>query len=312
MTGRRDHYAHILEQARRLPRIRVCIVHPTDGHVLQAAAEAEAAGLITPILVGPRARIQTAATASGIDIASWRLVDTPHSHAAAEQSVIIAASGEADALMKGALHTDELLTAVLAKTAGLRTESRVSHAYVLDVPMYHKPLIVTDAAVNIAPSLDDKADICRNAINLWRSLFGDARKPKLAVLSAVETVMSAMPSTLDAAALCKMAERGQISGAIIDGPLAFDNIISRDAAADKGLVSDVAGDADIILVPNIETGNALAKELIYLGHAQAAGIGLGARVPIILTSRADSVHTRLLSCALAQYLTDARQKGLIK
>lgn len=312
LTRPADHYSHILESGRVLPRITVAIIHPVDTHTLEAAADAQAEGLITPLLIGSRDRIEKAAQDARIDISGWRLVDAAHSHAAAETGVALAACGEADALMKGALHSNELLAAVVTQTSGLRTERRVSHAYILDVPLYHKPLIITDAAVNIAPDLDEKADICRNAISLWRSLFGDDRLPKVALLSAVETVMSAMPSTIDAAALCKMADRGQITGAILDGPLAFDNIISREAANDKGLVSPVAGDADIIVAPNIETGNALAKELIYLGHAQAAGIGLGARVPIILTSRADSLRTRRLSCVVAQYLVDARRKGWLK
>jgi phosphate acetyltransferase len=307
-----DHYSHILESGRVLPRITVAVIHPVDAHALEAAADAQDEGLITPILIGPQARIRKAAGETGTDISGWMLIDVEHSHAAAETGVAMAARGEVDALMKGALHTDELLTAVVAKEAGLRTERRMSHAYILDIPMYHKPLIVTDAAINVAPDLEEKADICRNAISLWHSLFGDERPPKVALLSAVETVISAMPSTIDAAALCKMADRGQITGAILDGPLAFDNIISREAADDKGLASPVAGDADIIVVPNIEAGNALAKELIYLGHAQAAGIGLGARVPIILTSRADSLRTRRLSCVVAQYLVEARRKGRLK
>ncbi len=307
-----DHYSHILEGGKALPRITVAVIHPVDAHALEATADAEATGLIAPILIGPKERIQKIAQDARIDISGWPLIDVEHSHAAAEAGVAMAARGQVDALMKGSLHSDELLTAVVAKTSGLRTERRVSHAYILDIPMYHKPLIITDAAVNIAPNLDEKADICRNAISLWHSLFGNDRLPKVALLSAVETVMSALPSTIDAAALCKMADRGQITGAILDGPLAFDNIISLEAAADKALVSPVAGDADIIVVPNIEAGNALAKELIYLGHAQAAGIGLGARVPIILTSRADSLRTRRLSCVVAQYLVDARQKGRLK
>ncbi|HTN40971.1 MAG TPA: bifunctional enoyl-CoA hydratase/phosphate acetyltransferase [Asticcacaulis sp.] len=307
-----DHFSHILAGGKGLPRITVAVIHPVDAHALEAAADAQAEGLITPILIGPKRRIEKAAQDARIDISGWTLTDVEHSHAAAEAGVALAARGKVDALMKGALHSDELLAAVVARTSGLRTEQRLSHAYILDVPMYHKPLIITDAAVNIAPDLDEKADICRNAIGLWRSLFGDDRPPKVALLSAVETVMSRMPSTIDAAALCKMADRGQITGAILDGPLAFDNIISHEAAADKGLISAVAGDADIIVVPNIEAGNALAKELIYLGHAEAAGIGLGARVPIILTSRADSLRTRRLSCVVAQCLVDARRKGRLK
>lgn len=311
-----DHYEVILQGARSLPRIRVAVVHPVDADAMRAAAEAAEKGLIEPVLIGPRQRILQAAAEvaalDGVAIPNWDIIDTPHSHAAAEKAVELAALGRVDALMKGALHTDELLHSVVAASSGLRTERRASHAYVLDAPTYHKPLIITDAAVNIAPDLTAKADICRNAIDLWRSLFGKDRKPKVAILSAVETVTPAMPSTVDAAALCKMAERGQIQGATLDGPLAYDNIINRQAAIDKGIASDVAGDADIVVVPNIETGNALAKQLIYLGQANAAGIVLGARVPIILTSRADSVRTRLLSCVAALYLAQARRRGDIK
>ncbi|EGF90028.1 phosphate butyryltransferase [Asticcacaulis biprosthecium C19] len=303
-------YAGLLDGAKTLPRLRVAIVHPVSSDAIEAAADAASHGLIEPVLIGPAARIRDAAGA--VDISRWEIIDTEHSHAAAETAVGLAASGRVDALMKGALHSDELLRPVVAAGSGLRTERRISHAYLLDVPTYPKPLIITDAAVNITPDLAAKADICRNAIALWRSLFGEDRPPKLAVLAAVETVTADMPSTLDAAALCKMSDRGQITGAIIDGPLAYDNIISREAAADKGIVSEVAGDADIVLVPNIETGNALAKQLIYLGGAQAAGIVLGARVPIILTSRADSQATRLMSCVCAVYLAAARRQGRIK
>jgi phosphate acetyltransferase len=309
MLGRYP-YASLLDGAKAFAPLKVAIVHPVSNESIEAAADARAERLIDPILIGPRARILEAA--EGIDITEWELIDTEHSHAAADKAVELAAHGKVDALMKGALHTDELLRPVVAASSGLRTERRISHAYLLDVPTYSKPLIITDAAINIAPDLSEKADICRNAISLWRSLFGDARMPKLAVLSAVETVLPSMPSTIDAAALCKMAERGQITGALIDGPLAYDNIISRDAASEKGIISDVAGDADIVVVPNIETGNALAKQLIYLGGAQAAGIVLGARVPIILTSRADSVQARLMSCVLAVHLAAARRQGRIK
>jgi phosphate acetyltransferase len=249
---------------------------------------------------------------TGTTPGQWEIIDTEHSHAAAEKAVELAGAGKVDALMKGALHTDELLHPVVREGSGLRTERRISHAYILDVPTYHKPIIISDAAINILPDLTAKADICRNAIGLWHSLFGDQRLPKVALLSAVELVTPSMPSTLDAAALCKMADRGQITGALLDGPLAYDNIISRQAALDKGIVSDVAGDADILIVPNIEAGNALAKQLIYLGHATAAVIVLGPRVPIILTSRADSLHTRLLSCVAALYLVQARKLGRLK
>ena len=310
------HFNAVMQDARTLPRLDVAVVHPVDGPSIRAAVEAAAEGLIRPVLVGPKQRILRAiaefAASEGGNTDDFEIVDAEHSHAAAALAVALAASGRVGALMKGALHTDELLHPVVAAQSGLRTESRISHAYVLDVPDYHKPLIITDAAINIAPDLSAKADICRNAIGLWHSLFGTDKVPKVAILSAVETVMQDMPSTIDAAALCKMADRGQITGAVLDGPLAYDNIVSRQAAFDKGITSAVAGDADIIVVPNIETGNALAKQLIYLGHANAAGIVLGARVPIILTSRADSLRTRLLSCVAALYLVRARSRGDIK
>ncbi len=302
----------LLQSGRTLPRIKVAVVHPVDRHAIEAVVEAVAQGLINPVLVGPRERINKAAGDAGADISAWPVIDSEHSHAAAAMSVAMAARGEVEALMKGALHTDELLHCVVAPESHLRTERRISHAYLLDAPAYSKPLIITDAAVNILPDLAEKADICRNAIGLWHNLFGFERKPKVALLSAVETVSADLPSTLDAAALCKMCDRGQITDAVLDGPLAFDTIISPAAAADKGLTSPVAGDADIIVVPNIEAGNALAKALIYLGDAHAAGIVLGARVPIILTSRADSVPARLLSCVVAQYLVEARRQGRLK
>lgn len=307
-----DHYEKVIQGAKKLGMIRVAVVHPVTKSAIQAVIEASEQGLINPILVGPASRIIQAAKENGTDLSKWQIIDTEHSHAAARKSVEMAVAGEVDAIMKGSLHTDELLEAIVNKESGLRTERRISHAYVIDTPIYHKPLIITDAAINIAPSLNDKADICRNAIGLWQSLFNHNAQPKVALLSAVETVTDRMPSTLDAACLCKMAERGQITGAILDGPLAFDNIISKQAADDKGIVSEVAGNADIIVVPNIESGNALAKQLTFLGHAEAAGIVLGARVPVILTSRADSVRTRMLSCVVALYLTHARKTGKIK
>jgi len=295
-----------------MPRMRVAVVHPVDRHAIEAVVDAAAQGLIDPVLVGPAVRIRAAADEAGADISTWPVIDTEHSHAAAAAAVAMAARGDVEALMKGALHTDELLHCVVAPDAQLRTQRRISHAYLLDAPAYSKPLIITDAAVNILPNLADKADICRNSIGLWHALFGYDRKPKVALLSAIETVSPDLPSTLDAAALCKMSDRGQIGDAILDGPLALDNIISPQAAADKGLTSPVAGDADIIVVPNIEAGNALAKALIYLGGAHAAGIVLGARVPVILTSRADSVPARLLSCVVAQYLVEGRRQGRLK
>jgi phosphate acetyltransferase len=307
-----DRYHTVMQACRKLPPVRTAVAHPVQANVLEAVADAAREKLIIPILVGPKARINAAADEAKIDISKWELIDTPHSHASAEKSAELAASGKVEAIMKGALHTDELLSPVVAPTSGLRTERRISHAFVMDVPSYHKPLIITDAAINIAPDLAAKADICRNAINLWRVLFGADKKPKVALLAAVETVTEKMPATVDAAALCKMAERGQIEGGILDGPLAFDNAVSAQAAADKGLTSPVAGDADIFVVPEIESGNMLAKQLTFLGHADAAGIVLGARVPIILTSRADNLRARLLSCALAVLLAAARREGRLK
>lgn len=308
----RDHYGDILEKCAALGPIKVAVVHPVSANVIRDVLEAVEARLIDPVLIGPAERIREACKTCSAALERFTIIDTEHSHAAAAKAAAMAAGGEVEAIMKGSLHTDELLTAIVSAAAGLRTERRISHAYIMNVMTYHKPLIITDAAINIAPTLEQKADICRNAIDLWRVLFGDNRKPKVALLSAVETVMSAVPSTIEAAALCKMAQRGQISGAEIDGPLAFDNAISKDAAAGKGIVSSVAGDADILVVPNIETGNALAKQMIFLGHADAAGIVLGARVPVILTSRADSTRTRLLSCCVALALSKARKEGRIK
>jgi phosphate acetyltransferase len=257
-----------------------------------------------PILVGPAARIRDVASASGIDLGTLRIVDVPHSHAAAARAVELVRQGEAQLLMKGSLHSDELLGAVLAKEIGLRTKRRLSHVFIMDVPTYHKVLIVTDAAINIVPTLEDKVDICQNAVDLAIAL--GVKRPKVAILAAVETVNSKMRSTIDAAALCKMADRGQISGALLDGPLAFDNAISVDAARMKGITSEVAGDPDILLVPDLEAGNMLAKQLTFLANADSAGLVLGARVPIILTSRADSVRSRIASCAVAMMAAHAR------
>ncbi len=279
------------------PPLPTAVVHPCDAPSLAGAMQAAGAGLIAPVLVGPPARIRAAAEAARIDISAVPLVETPHSHASAERAVALVREGAAAALMKGSLHTDELMAAVVAKEGGLRTGRRLSHVFVMDVPTYAKLLLITDAAVNILPSLEGKADIVANAIDLARAL-GVAR-PKVAILSAVETVTGKIPSTIEAAALCKMADRGQIQGGLLDGPLAFDNAISREAARTKGIVSEVAGDADILLVPDMEAGNMLAKTLTFLGGADAGGVVMGARVPIILTSRADSVEARLASCAVA-------------
>jgi phosphate acetyltransferase len=307
-----DRYRAIMEACRDKKAVITAIVHPVQPESIEAAADAMQEKLIVPVLVGPRARIQAAADAAKIDISKWELIDTEHSHAAAAKGAELAATGKVDALMKGSLHTDEFLGAIVPSAAGLRTEHRLSHAYVMDVPGYAKPLIITDAVVNIAPDLAAKADICQNAINFWVALSHENRAPKLAVLAAVETVSGKMQATVDAAALCKMAERGQITGGIVDGPLAFDDAISKQAAEEKGIVSPVAGDADILVVPEIEAGNMLAKQLTFLGHADAAGIVLGARAPIILTSRADSLRVRLLSCAMAVLLATARRDGRLK
>lgn len=295
----RDHdgYRRLIEMTAGSTPEPTAVAHPCTAAALTAAVEAAEAGLIAPILVGPPEKIAHAAQEAGKDISGYRLVAAEHSHDAAAKAVALVHAGEARLLMKGSLHTDELMGAVVRSTSGLRTERRISHAYVMDVPGHPTPLIITDAAINIAPTLEEKADIVRNAIDLAHGI--GIACPQVAILCAVETVNPAMPSTLDAAALCKMADRGQISGGVLDGPLALDNAISEAAAAEKGIGSPVAGKAEILLVPDLEAGNMLAKQLTFLGSADAAGIVLGARVPIILTSRADSLRTRLASCALA-------------
>jgi phosphate acetyltransferase len=300
-------YPALIEACAELEPVTTAVAHPCDESSLRAAVEAADADLIRPILVGPQARIRAVAEQCGLDIAAFRLVDTPHSHAAAAKAVEIVRAGEAETLMKGSLHTDELMAEVVRKDGGLRTERRISHVFIMDVPTYAKPLAVTDAAINIFPDLETKVDIVQNAIEMAHALGREL--PKVAILSAVETVTPKIPSTIDAAALCKMAERGQITGAMIDGPLAFDNAISKEAAAIKGIRSEVAGDADILVVPDLEAGNMLAKQLSFLANADAAGIVLGARVPIILTSRADTVRARMASCAVAVLLAHARRQA---
>jgi phosphate acetyltransferase len=290
-------YDALIASCQSLSPVRTAVAHPCDDTSLSGAIEAAEAKLIKPILVGPEARIRDVARASGLNLPGYTIVDTPHSQASAAKAIEIVRKGEADALMKGSLHTDELMLEVVHKDTGIRTGRRISHVFVMDVPTYSKPLLITDAAVNIFPTLEDKVDIVKNVIELAKALRLEL--PKVAILSAVETITSKIPSTIDAAALCKMAERGQITGAMLDGPLAFDNAISREAAEVKHIKSSVAGDADILLVPDLEAGNMLAKELTFLANADAAGIVLGARVPIILTSRADSVRTRMASCAIA-------------
>ena len=298
-------YEQLLERCRTLQPVSTAVAHPCEASALAAVVDAAELGLIAPILVGPKAKIEEVAKTNGIVLGSIPIVDAPHSHASAARAVELVRQGKAELLMKGSLHTDELLGAVVARETGLRTGRRLSHVFIMDVPTYHKVLIVTDAAINIAPTLEDKVDICQNAIDLAISL-GLAR-PKVAILAAVETVTSKMPATLDAAALCKMAERGQITGALIDGPLAFDNAISAEAARIKGIRSEVSGDPDILLVPDLEAGNILAKQLSFLANADSAGLVLGARVPIILTSRADTVRSKIASCAVAVLAAHARQ-----
>lgn len=307
-----DRYHDVMRACGSLAPLVTAVVHPVTEFDLVSVQDAVGEKLIQPVLVGPQSRIRRAAQDAGIDLTSWQIVDAEHSHQAAEKAAGLAAAGKVQAIMKGALHTDELLAPIVAHGSGLRTERRLSHSYVMDTAGYHKWLIVTDAVVNIAPDLCAKADICRNAIDVWHSMTGERRLPKIAVLAAVEVINPAMQATLDAAVLCKMTERGQMKGCVIDGPLAFDNAIDREAAHKKGIVSEVAGDADILLTPDIEAGNILAKQLTFLGHADAAGIVMGARVPIMLTSRADNLRSRLLSCALAVLAAQARREGRIR
>jgi phosphotransacetylase len=298
-------YERLLERCASLEPIPTAVAHPCEATALAGAVEAAEKGLIVPILVGPSAKIKATAESAGIDIGGLEIVDVPHSHAAATRAVELVREGRVEILMKGSLHTDELMSAIVARDGGLRTSRRVSHAFVMDVPAYHKVLVVTDAAINIAPTLEEKADICRNAIDLVVAL--GLEEPKVAILAAVETVTTKMPATIDAAALCKMAERGQIKGGRLDGPLAFDNAISKQAAETKGITSEVAGDPDILLAPDLEAGNILAKQLSFLAGADSAGLVLGARVPVILTSRADSVRSRIASCAVAALVAHARR-----
>jgi phosphotransacetylase/acyl dehydratase len=295
-----DGVERLLAHVAPLEAVRTAVVHPCDAPSLSAALQARDAGLIVPVLVAPRARLEAVAAEAGLDLAGVAIEDVPHSHAAAARAAALAGSGEVEALMKGSLHTDELMAAVVPAAAGLRTKRRISHCFVMQTPAYPRPFILTDAAVNIAPDLEQKADIVRNAIELAHAI--GVAVPRVAILAAVETVNAAMPATLDAAALCKMADRGQITGGVLDGPLAFDNAVSVAAAQVKGIASPVAGRADVLVVPDLESGNLLAKQLMYLGQAASAGIVLGARVPIVLTSRADSEASRIASCAIAKLL----------
>jgi phosphate acetyltransferase len=298
-------YERLLQRCRGIGPIPTAVAYPCDEASLYGAIRAADLGLIVPILVGPAAIITEVARSKGIDLDSAELVEAPTTRASADKAVEAVRQGRAELVMKGSLHSDEVLSAVIAKETGLRTGRRLSHAFIMDVPTYHKVLIVTDAAINIAPTLEDKADICQNAIDLAKT-FGVAR-PKVAILAAVETVNSKMTATLDAAALCKMADRGQIKGGILDGPLAFDNAISRDAAKTKGIASDVAGDPDILLAPDLEAANMMAKMLTFLANSDSAGLVLGAKVPVILTSRADSIRARIASCAVAVLSAHARR-----
>ena len=304
---RHDSYRLVLDRAVGIPPIACAVAHPCDESSLRGAVEAAAARLMVPILVGPADKIRSVAQQFGLEIGQLELVDVPHSHAAAAKAVELVRAGRAELLMKGSLHTDELMSAVVAKETGLRTARRISHVFLMDVPTYPTALFITDAAINIVPDLATKVDIVQNAIDLHLGL--GLGEPRVAILAAVETVSPKMPSTLDAAALCKMADRGQIKGGILDGPLALDNAISPEAARIKGIVSPVAGQAQILLVPDLEAGNMLAKNLSFMANADAAGIVLGARVPIILTSRADNTRTRMASCAVAALYAHARREA---
>ena len=302
-------YERLIARAKQVPPATTVVVHPCDETSLRAVAEAAEAGIIIPTLVGPKASIAALARQHGIDISRFELIDAVDADEAAARGVKLIHEAKGELLMKGSLHTDELMRAVTASATGLRTARRISHVFVMDVPTYPEPLLITDAAINIFPDLDAKRDIIQNAIDLFTQ--AGLGTPRVAIVSAVETVTSKIPSTIEAAALCKMAERGQITGGVLDGPLAFDNAIDPDAANIKGIHSPVAGRAQILVVPDLEAGNMLAKNLSFLAQADAAGIVLGARVPIILTSRADSVRTRMASCAVAALYADARRRATV-
>lgn len=310
MNRKHEKYEALLQRAKAFPPVPTAVAHPCDEPSLTGAVDAAKMGLIAPILVGPRARIEEVARKCALDISGFEIVDTPHSHASATEAVQVVREGRAECLMKGSLHTDELMAAIVSREDGLRTQRRISHCFVMDVPSYPEALIVSDAAVNIAPTLAEKVDIVQNAIDLAHAL--GYHEVRVAILSAMETVHPNVPSTVEAAALCKMADRGQITGGILDGPLALDNAINLQAAEIKKIRSPVAGRANVLIVPDLEAGNMLAKSLIFLADADAAGIVLGARVPVILTSRADSVTTRLASCAVASLFAQARRETLSK
>ena len=310
MERKHEKYERLIARCKSFAPTRTAVAHPCDESSLRAVIDAAKAGLIAPILAGPRARIEGVAKQHGIDIANLEIVDAPHSEGSAAAAVALVREGRAEALMKGSLHTDELMGAVVRRDTGLRTARRISHCFIMDVPGHPEPLIITDAAVNIAPTLKDKVHIVQNAIDLARDL--GMTEVRVAILSAMETVNPDVPSTLEAAALCKMADRGQITGGILDGPLALDNAISLEAAKIKKIDSPVAGRANVLVVPDLEAGNMLAKSLTFLAGADAAGIVLGARVPIILTSRADSLIVRLASCAVATLVANARRADAAK
>ena len=299
-------YERLIARAKQVPAAITVVAHPCDETSLRGAVDAAEAGIIVPILVGPAAKISAVAQRYGLDVSRFQVVDAPHSDAAAAQAVQIIRESKGELLMKGSLHTDELMRAVASNQTGLRTARRISHVFIMDVPTYPEPLFITDAAINIFPDLEAKRDIVQNAIDLFTQV--GLGTPRVAILSAVETVTPKIPSTIEAAALCKMADRGQITGGVLDGPLAFDNAIDPQAAEIKGIKSAVAGRAQILVVPDLEAGNMLAKNLTFLAKADAAGIVLGARVPIILTSRADSVRARMASCAVAVLYADARRR----
>jgi phosphate acetyltransferase len=299
-------YERLIARAKQVPAARTVVVHPCEETALRGPIEAAHTGIIVPILVGPAAKIGAIAREHGLDISRFEIVDVPHSHAAAAKAVELIQQSKAELLMKGSLHTDELMREVTSSKTGLRTERRISHIFIMDVPGYDETLFITDAAINIFPDLDAKRDIVQNAIDLFTQV--GLGTPRVAILSAVETVTSKIPSTIEAAALCKMADRGQITGGVLDGPLAFDNAIDPQAALIKGIKSEVAGRAQILVVPDLEAGNMLAKNLAFMAKADTAGLVLGARVPIILTSRADSVRSRMASCAAAVLYADARRR----
>jgi phosphate acetyltransferase len=303
-------YDRLIAAAKKIPPVGTIVVHPCDETSLRGTTDAAEAGIIKPILVGPADKIAGAAAKHGINLSGFEVIDVPHSEAAAARAVELIHAARGEMLMKGSLHTDEFMRSVTAKQGGLRTDRRISHVFVMDVPAYTETIFVTDAAINIFPDLDCKRDIVQNAIDLWvHTGFGTS--PRVAILSAVETVTSKIPSTIEAAALCKMADRGQITGGLLDGPLAFDNAIDKEAARIKGIKSEVAGRAQILVVPDLEAGNMLAKNLAYFAKADGAGIVLGARVPIVLTSRADSPRSRMASCAVASLYADARRRRAV-